>query len=311
MNQDLDQQTFDHDEARARRPPGSVVVREEGAATPPPPGSGVGAKTSAPVSSSDEKLQADGKQIGTQYERDGSCAKGDSADKWLRSHDREYGKRRTASWSPRREVPLSDLALSLGPVYDALWRAEMRWRRYLIPGDGHLRYWRRLDEGTQLEEHLDAWLTGDIEGQARRRRKGLAVLKAVRRYMDIPPDSGVFWKTAEDMLDQIQFTERRRDLERATARFLKAARTALIWDDWYEHDWTQDGLAEKWGCSVDTLQRIITRENEMQATQTVIEAIREEAEKTRNEIITAMFKARDGETPAEAAERILAENAND
>jgi hypothetical protein len=41
--------------------------------------------------------------------------------------------------------------------------------------------------------------------------------------------------------------------------------------------------------------------------EAVIAAVHEENEKTRSEIIAAIFKARDGETPSEAAERILAE----
>jgi hypothetical protein len=41
--------------------------------------------------------------------------------------------------------------------------------------------------------------------------------------------------------------------------------------------------------------------------EAVIAAVHEEGEKTRAEIISAIFKAKDGETPSEAAERILAE----
>jgi predicted nucleic acid-binding Zn ribbon protein len=45
--------------------------------------------------------------------------------------------------------------------------------------------------------------------------------------------------------------------------------------------------------------------------QRIIEAMREEHERTRHELTLAIYKARDGETPSEAAERILVEAETD
>jgi hypothetical protein len=49
-------------------------------------------------------------------------------------------------------------------------------------------------------------------------------------------------------------------------------------------------------------------ENARMDTQAVIEAMRREHEQTRHELTLAICKARDGETPAEAAERFLVES---
>ena len=66
-------------------------------------------------------------------------------------------------------------------------------------------------------------------------------------------------------------------------------------------------VAQAHNVSREYVRLVIKRRQEHMDNQAVIEAVREEAERTRHELTLAIFKARDRETPAEAAERILAE----
>lgn len=115
-----------------------------------------------------------------------------------------------------------------------------------------------------------------------------------------------------------------RGLEIPFERFLNA--NELVQLEQFATGATDQELAERWGLKEGSVrsrrsrlggkaQQIVIRwrgssetEEDVLNRETIIEAVREEGEKTRHVLTMAIYKAKDGETPAEAAERILAED---